>query len=77
MYLPSNDCKKTWQTINEISGKRKSFSNIPNEFLSNDKVLSGSLDIASGFIDFCSEIGSYQAKQIAKYQYLAPFVFFY
>ena len=45
-------------------GKRKSFSDIPNEFVSNDKVLSGSLDIANGS-DY-SEIVPNIAKQIPK-----------
>ena len=62
----SNDCKKTWQTINEVLGKRKSFSDIPNEFESNDKVLSGSLSIANGFNDFFSTIGPNLAKKITK-----------
>ena len=46
-------------------GKRESFD-IPNEFVSNDKVLSGSLDIANSFDDFFSEIGPNLAKQILK-----------
>ena len=62
----SNDSKITWQTINEDLGKRKSFIDIPNEFVGNEKVLSGSLDIASGFNDYVSEIGPNLAKQIPK-----------
>ena len=46
-----NDCKKAWQTINDAMGKRKSFSDFPNEFESHDKVLNGSR-IANGFNDF-------------------------
>ena len=47
----SNDCKKTY---------------IPNEFVSNEKVFSGSLDIGNGYNDFFSEIGPNLAKQISK-----------
>ena len=61
-----NDCKKAWQTINEVLGKPKSFSDIPNKFVSNEKVLSGSLDIANGFNDFFSEIGPNLTKHFPK-----------
>ena len=60
------DCKKTWQTINGILGRKKSFSSIPNEFISNDKKLSGSLEIANGFNDFFADIGPKLAKKIPK-----------
>ena len=52
--------------INETLGKRKSFGDIPNEFVSKDKFLSGSLDISNGFNDLFSEIGLNIAKQIPK-----------
>ena len=43
-----------------------SFSNIPNEFVSNGKVLSGALEIANCVNEFFSEIGPRLAKQIPK-----------
>ena len=42
----SKDCKKTWETINELLGRKKSFSDIPDTFVSNGKILSGAVEIA-------------------------------
>ena len=40
----SNDSKETWQTINKVLGRKKDVGNIPQRFVSNDKILSGSLN---------------------------------
>ena len=60
----SKDSKKTWQTINEILGRKKGFNDIPQRFVSNDKILSGSLEIAEGFNEFFVNIGPNLAKSI-------------
>ena len=60
------DSKKTWQTINEILGRGKNVSDIPKSFVSNEKILSGSLEIAEGFNDFFINIGPSLAKTIPK-----------
>ena len=62
----SRDSKKTWQTINEILGRGKNMNDIPKRFVSNEKVLSGSLEIAEGFNDFFVNIGPNLAKAIPK-----------
>jgi hypothetical protein len=62
----SKDCKKTWQTINEVLGKRKKFNDIPKTFVCNGKILSGALDIAEGFNEFFANIGPKLAKAIPK-----------
>ena len=62
----SNDCKKTWQTINGILGRKKDTNDIPETFISNGKILSGSYEIAEGFNNFFAEIGPKLAKNIPK-----------
>jgi hypothetical protein len=62
----SKDCKKTWQTINEVLGRGKKVNDIPKSFVSNGKILSGSLEIAEGFNDFFVNIGPKLAKAIPK-----------
>ena len=48
----SGDSKKTWQMINKVLGRKHDKSSIPNTFFSNDKVLSGVIEIAEGFNTF-------------------------
>ena len=60
----SEDCKKTWETINDHLGRKKSFSNIPDTFVSNGKILSGAVEIAEGFNDFFVNIGPNLSKVI-------------
>ena len=48
----SKDGKKTWQTINDVLGRKKRINDIPKSFVSNEKVISGSLEIAEGFNNF-------------------------
>ena len=62
----SKDCKKTWQTINEVLGKNKQHLDLPQEFLSNGNILDSSLDIANGFNEFFANIGPKLASQIPK-----------
>ena len=45
------DSKKTWQTKNEVLVRKKGDSDIPQRFVSDDTILSGSLEIAEGFKD--------------------------
>ena len=61
-----NNCKKTWQTINEVLGRRKNVSDIPETFISNEKIISGSLEIAEGFNNFFVNIGPKLASEIPK-----------
>ena len=58
------DCKKTWDTINELLGRKKNFSDIPDTFVSNDKILSGAVEIAEGFNNFFVNIGPNLSKVI-------------
>jgi hypothetical protein len=60
----SKDGRKTWQTINEVLGRKKCINDIPNCFVSNEKVISGDLEIAEGFNDFFVNIGPKLAAQI-------------
>ena len=60
----SKDCKKTWETINELLGRKKSFSDIPDTFISNGKILSGAVEIAEGFNDFFVNIGPSLSRSI-------------
>ena len=60
----SRDCKKTWQTINELLSRRKCYKDLPDSFVSNGKILSGSAEIAEGFNDFFINIGPNLSKRI-------------
>jgi hypothetical protein len=62
----SNDSKKTWQTINEVLGRRKNVNSIPKTFVSNEKIISGSFEIAQGFNEFFVNIGPKLAQSIPK-----------
>ena len=57
LQLSVRTAKKTWQTINEVLGRGKKVNDIPKSFVSNGKILSGSLEIAEGFNDFFANIG--------------------
>ena len=58
------DCKKTWETINDLLGRKKNFSDIPDTFVSNGKILSGAVEIAEGFNNFFVNIGPNLSKVI-------------
>ena len=61
-----SDSKRTWQTINSILGRVKNKNDIPDKFVSNGKILSGSLVIAEGFNNFFANIGPELAATIPK-----------
>ena len=48
----SKDCKKNWQTINSVLGRGRKSINIPDTFLNNGVVLSGTAEISEGFNTF-------------------------
>ena len=48
----------------KFSEEKKGFSDIPQRFVSNDKILSGSLEIAEGFNEYFVNIGPNLAKSI-------------
>ena len=60
----SKDCKKTWENINEVLGRKKGNVDIPKIFHSNGKVISGNFEIAEGFNEFFVNIGPKLAKSI-------------
>ena len=60
----SKDCKKTWQTINDLLGRKKCVNDVPSSFVSNGKILSGEVEIAEGFNDFFVNIGPKLSKSI-------------
>ena len=60
----TNNSKKTWQTINEVLGRNKNVSDIPNTFISNENVLSSDFEIAEGFNKFFANIGPKLASNI-------------
>ena len=60
----SSDCKKTWSLINSVLGKGGKKVNIPEYFHSNGKVLEDCVEIAEGFNEFFSTIGSELASEI-------------
>ena len=62
----SKDCRKTWENINDILGRKKGKMDIPKVFNSNGNILSGNFEIAEGFNDFFSNIGPKLAKSIPK-----------
>jgi hypothetical protein len=60
----SKDCRNTWKIINSVLGKSKHKSDIPNTFISNGHILSGSFEIAEGFNNFFANIGPELSKKI-------------
>ena len=56
--------KKIWQTINSVLGRGRKSLNIPDTFLNNGVVLSGTAEISEGFNTFFSSIGPQLAKNI-------------
>ena len=60
----SKDCKKTWQTINDLLGRKKCVNDVPKSFVSNGKILSGEVKITEGFNDFFVNIGPKLSKSI-------------
>ena len=60
----SNDMKKSWGLIREVTGRQKYRSNIPDFFRCGGNTISGSKNIANGFNDFFSSIGPELANQI-------------
>ena len=53
-----NDAKKTWDTVREVLGNFKDKSQVPEFFIENGKIISGDVNIAEGFNNFFSEIGT-------------------
>ena len=64
----SKDMRKTWDTIRNVMGTNKRRENIPDFFKSNDKIISGALEIAEGFNEFFSGIGPELASTIPQSQ---------
>ena len=56
--------KKSWDTIFELIGKKKDKSNIPDHFIKNGNSVIGDKNIANGFNNFFSTIGSELATKI-------------
>ena len=60
----SKDSKRTWQTINELLNRKRNVNDIPKTFISNEKILSGDVEIAEGFNKFFADIGPKLASGI-------------
>jgi hypothetical protein len=59
------DMKKTWNIINELIHKRKKkSSNLPAQFLRNNAIIKGNLNIANGFNDYFINVGPNLADKI-------------
>jgi hypothetical protein len=56
--------KRTWSTINELLNVKKSAHNIPDIFIDNGKIYSGTQEITEGFNSFFSSVGSNLADKI-------------
>ena len=41
----SKDCKQTWQAINSVLGRERKTVTNPDAFVSNEKVLSGAVEM--------------------------------
>ena len=53
-----NDMKKTWSTINETLNRSKNKSDLPNEFLVDNRTITDPKEIANSFNVFFSTIGT-------------------
>ena len=56
--------RKTWNLINDIIGKKKNTFDYPDYFIENGNLIKGHLDIANGFNDFFSSVGTKIADEI-------------
>ena len=50
----SKDCKQTWQAINSVIGRESKTVTNPDAFVSNEKVLSGAVEMSEGLIFFAN-----------------------
>lgn len=60
----SKNMKKTWSTLRDIYGSKKSKPDIPNVFMDNGQIFTGDREIAEGFNNFFVNIGPNLAKKI-------------
>ena len=58
------DIRKTWDTLKDISNKKKGKSTFPAHFLSENEQVSGAQNIANKFNEYFTNIGSDLARSI-------------
>jgi hypothetical protein len=61
----NNNIRQTWNTINELLGRKRSKDSLPSYFKSNQHILSNKCDIAEGFNEFFANIGPELATNIS------------
>ena len=61
--------------INSVLGKSKHKSDIPNTFIINGHILSGSFEIAEGFNNFFANIGPELSKKFQIHQIVLKTIF--
>ena len=61
----SGNIKATWNVINNILKRKKSYSQLPNEFLIEGVKTTNKLDIANKFNEFFSQIGDKLSSKIS------------
>ena len=62
----TKNMRKTWQTIREVLGTKKSKNDVPSFFRENGDIISDLPSIANGFNNFFSGIGPELADKIPK-----------
>ena len=60
------DVRKTWRTLNSITGRSNYKSTLNNKFRINTQITDNTVDIANGFCKYFSEIGEVFASKIPK-----------
>ena len=63
-YKYKNDIRKTWRTLNSISGRSNDKSSLNDTFIINTNVTKYHTDIANGFCKYFSEVGKTFAEKI-------------
>ena len=61
----ARDIKRTWDTVREVIGSKRSKVPIPVSFKDGNRIIKGSGAIANGFNNFFSSIGSELAERVA------------
>ena len=62
-----DNVRQTWKVLNDVIKKKSNASNIPNEFISDEKIVKGRKEIANGFNDFFVNIGPNLAGNIKEH----------